>query len=67
MANRLASMRMTEAEDAVRREGGIVDLVHLSGWLDGAIRYRRTVRGAIEVQLFHRSVLDALLGRMPFS
>jgi hypothetical protein len=64
--NNNPSLRIAEAEDAVRRENGIVDTVHLRTWRDGAIRYRRTVRGGLMIQNFHRGFIDALFGRIPF-
>lgn len=64
--NALPSMRIAEAEDAVKRESGIVSLVHLSDWRNGSIRYMRKVNGKIQIQAFHRSFLDAMFGRMPF-
>lgn len=61
------SLGMNEAEDAVKREGGIVDTVHMKDWRNGAIRYRRTVRGGMMVQDFHRTIMQALFGRVPFA
>lgn len=66
MANALPSMAVSEAEDAVRQQGGMIELVHMKNWREGAIRYRVKARGAVQVQLFHRTFVQALMGKMPF-
>jgi hypothetical protein len=67
VANANPSLSLSEAQQAVERENGIVNIVHMKDWRNGAIRYQRKPRGAILVQEFHRSIIQAILGIMPFA
>ncbi len=65
--NHHPSLRMDEAEAVVRREGGHVHLVYMKGAVNGFIRYSRAPGGAVLSQAFHRSWIEALLDRRPFT
>jgi hypothetical protein len=67
MANANPSLPLKEAQNAVERENGIVNIVHMKDWRNGAIRYQRKPRGAILIQDFHRSIIQAIMGKMPFA
>lgn len=61
------SLPIDEAEAVVRREGGYVHLVYLKDARNGFIRYTREAGGRVLLQAFHRSWIDALFNRRPFT